>query len=442
MARRRSEQSRRSQHRLEDRFYPEQATDYRTPGQRDRDRILYSGAFARLAEITQVVSPERGYIFHNRLTHSLKVAQIARRLAEYLNRDQPREVEQLGGLDPDVAEAAGLGHDLGHPPFGHIAEEELNSLVREARLRDGYEGNAQSFRIVTRLASSDARSPHTGRGGIRHPLPGLNLTRATLDGLLKYPWGAGDRAYPHKWGYYRTEGEIFNWVREGRIPRRRSAIAEIMDWADDITFAIHDLMDFYCAGKIPVDRCKKQGSAERQRLIEGMFQRKPAWKANRLKYVEALDAVVEAFPFEPEERYSDSSSDRAKLFAFSTGLIRYFVDSCRLTVNKQSSSVFEIDSSAKNIVEVLKQFIWEYIIENPELAVPQNGQRVAIRSVFERLAEAARQKKYFLFPLAFRESIEKTKSRPQQIRIVADCIAGMTEKEIMHLHRSLQGVSG
>jgi len=99
---------------------------------------LYSGAFARLAEITQVVSPERGYVFHNRLTHSLKVGQIARRLAEYFNRDQQAVVEKLGGLDPDSAEAAGLAHDLGHPPFGHIAEEELDQLVREAGLQDGY----------------------------------------------------------------------------------------------------------------------------------------------------------------------------------------------------------------------------------------------------------------------------------------------------------------
>ncbi len=254
--------------------------------------------------------------------------------------------------------------------------------------------------------------------------------------------GAGDREHPHKWGYYRTEAEIFAWVRKGKRPKRRSAVAEIMDWADDITFAIHDLLDFYCAGKIPIDRCKKQSSVERQRLIEGMFQRKPAWKSKRSEFIDALDSIVEAFPFEPEERYSDSSDDRAKLFAFSTGLIRYFADACRLTVSAQSASVLSIEPSAKNVVEVLKQFIWEYIIENPELAVPQNGQRVAIQSVFERLAGAAKEEKYFLFPMAFREAIEQAKGNAHEIRVVADCIAGMTEKEIMHFHRSLQGVAG
>jgi dGTPase len=156
--------------------------DKRTPAQRDRDRILYSNPFAGLAEITQVTSPERGHIFHNRLTHSLKVGQIARRIAERLNADFPKEVEQLGGADPDAAEAAGLAHDLGHPPFGHVAEEELDALVKTAHVKDGYEGNAQSFRIVVELASSDARNEDG------EAIRGLNLTRQVLDGILKYPW--------------------------------------------------------------------------------------------------------------------------------------------------------------------------------------------------------------------------------------------------------------
>jgi len=395
---------------------------------------LYSGAFARLAEITQVVSPERGYVFHNRLTHSLKVGQIARRLAEYFNRDQQAVVEKLGGLDPDSAEAAGLAHDLGHPPFGHIAEEELDQLVREAGLQDGYEGNAQSFRIVTRLASSDARDLK------QRSIAGLNLTRTTLDGILKYPWASGDKEYPSKWGFYKGEAEVFEWVREGKKPRQRSAVAEIMDWADDITFAIHDLLDFYCAGKIPIDRCKRQGSAERERLVAGMFKRKPDWAADKTNYKDALDSILELFPFEPEERYNDSSDDRAKLFAFSTGLIRYFVNSCHLTSDQASPSFLSIEPSAKSAAEVLKQFIWEYIIENPELAVPQNGQRVAIRCVFDRLLKASSEEKYYLFPAASGRVIGRANNRNEQVRIVADCVAGMTEKEIMHFHRSLQGL--
>jgi dGTPase len=168
----------------QERFIPEDRLDRRSPAQIDRDRILYSTAFARLAEVTQVVAAERGHVFHNRLTHSIKVGQLARRMAEKLLREQPDEVAALGGLDPDVAEAAGLAHDLGHPPFGHIAEETLHHLVQtKGRLKDGFEGNAQSFRIVAKLAVSDAL-PTTGTKTI----DGLNLTRATLNGILKYPW--------------------------------------------------------------------------------------------------------------------------------------------------------------------------------------------------------------------------------------------------------------
>jgi len=415
------------------RFTPEPVTDHRSPAQRDRDRILYSGAFARLAEITQVVSPEKGYVFHNRLTHSLKVAQIARRIAEGLNRDQPNEVKKLGGLDPDATEAAGLGHDLGHPPFGHVAEEELNRLVRKHRIRDGYEGNAQAFRIVTRLADSDAHDKYD------RAIAGLNLTRMTLDGILKYPWASGDHNNPKKWGYYRTESKVFEWVRRGRLIRQRSAIAEIMDWADDITFAIHDLLDFYRAGKIPIDKCKGNESRERERLIKGMFKRKPEWRAERSKYVEALQSILDEFPFAAHERYKDAAEDRARLYAFSTAMIRNFVGSCRLR-SRASATRVHIEADAKRIVEVLKQFIWEYIIENPELAVPQNGQRAAVRGVFTQLLEASNDKKYYIFPSAFQEVIAKASNKRDRVRIVADCIASMTEREIMYFHRCLQGL--
>jgi dGTPase len=144
--------------------------------------------FRRLAGVTQVVSPGEGEIFHNRLTHSLKVAQIARRFAESFLQRQLDVVATWGGLEPEVAEAAALAHDLGHPPFGHVAEEELDHLVaaeihggpnkipNDGR-SEGYEGNAQSFRIVTELTGRRLESSHA-----------LDLTRATLNAMLKYPW--------------------------------------------------------------------------------------------------------------------------------------------------------------------------------------------------------------------------------------------------------------
>jgi dGTPase len=237
--------------------------------------VQYSSAFARLAEVTQVVSADRGYVFHNRLTHSLKVAQLARRISEKLRSIQKQEADDLQVPDPDVAEAAALAHDLGHPPFGHIAEKELDKLAKRAGLKDGFEGNAQSFRIVSKLAVSDAVAKDTDQTPV---IRGLNLTRATLNAILKYPWGIGDNpGKQDKWGIYETERSLFDWVREGHSvdPFAQSPEAAIMDWADDITYAVHDLVDFYCAGQIPVDRLADDNDpAERESFFAEVFARR------------------------------------------------------------------------------------------------------------------------------------------------------------------------
>jgi len=201
--------------------------DFRTPTQRDRDRVLYSPEFRRLASVTQVVSTSELQLFHNRLTHSLKVAQLARRLAERIknqpDRYPPDVVAQWGGIDEDAAETAALAHDLGHPPFGHIAETEIQAwLKQEGGPPDSFEGNAQTFRIVTKLSFRR-----------KHPIaPALDLTRVSLNAILKYPWKHGHRPdtplaarYPDKWGGYLCDAAYFDWVREGHTngktdPRR------------------------------------------------------------------------------------------------------------------------------------------------------------------------------------------------------------------------------
>src|SRR5208283_4236045 len=196
-----------------------------------------------------------GHVFHNRLTHSLEVAQLARRAAEKLAREQPKVARSLGGVDPDVAEAAALAHDLGHPPFGHIAEDELDRLLVKDDVKDGFNGNAQSFRIVSRLALRRAHHP------------GLNLTRATLNGVLKYPWLRGAGGEPSKkWGAYESDRDVFDWARKGQPGITRSVEAELMDWADDVTYAVHDVEDFYRAGRIPLDKLKND-PRERDRFL-------------------------------------------------------------------------------------------------------------------------------------------------------------------------------
>jgi dGTPase len=151
----------------EDRQSGEKQPDQRSASQRDRDRILYAGALRRLVGVTQVVSPGEGEVFHNRLTHTLKVAQVARRLAEmFLNRRrEAKYAPEWGGINPDVAEAAALAHDLGHPPFGHVAEDELIRLVSPVVGADGYEGNAQSFQRADVVLRH--RQPGPGGASVR-----------------------------------------------------------------------------------------------------------------------------------------------------------------------------------------------------------------------------------------------------------------------------------
>lgn len=247
--------------------------DQRSEGQRDRDRILYSSALRRLVGVTQVVSPSEGHVFHNRLTHSLEVAQIARRIGEKfenIDGEQAELVKQYGGVDSEVCEAAALAHDLGHPPFGHIAEDELDKLARKRGLVDGFEGNAQSFRIITKLSAH----PDTNFG--------LNLIRATLNAVLKYPWlrdfedPQSNNLYFRKFGAYYTESDDFKWAREGFGETRHKTLeADIMDYADSIAYSIHDLEDFYRAGLIPLGLLASD-TAEYDKFIDA-WTKKPRY---------------------------------------------------------------------------------------------------------------------------------------------------------------------
>lgn len=219
-----------------------------SPFRVDRDRIAASPFFARLAGVTQVVSPNgSGLLLHNRLTHSLQVAQVARAIAEHLDDECPELVEKLGGCDPDVVEAAALAHDLGHPPFGHLGEQVLDRLARERLgLTDGFEGNAQSFRILTTIDQH-----------------GLGLTAAVRAAVLKYPWTRLSYPDPHpgtaelpprgavgKFSAYDTElGELIAAREPFPVgPWQQTVEASVMDTADDIAYAIHDVEDFHRVG--------------------------------------------------------------------------------------------------------------------------------------------------------------------------------------------------
>lgn len=484
-----------------------------SPFRADRDRIVTSPFFARLGGVTQVISPGgSGLLVHNRLTHSLKVAQVARAIAERLTAS-PRYadlLDRLGGCDPDVVEAAALAHDLGHPPFGHLGESVLDRIARtRLHLPDGFEGNAQSYRIVT---STDLRgSARLSRSGSPTVI-GLNLTAAVRAALLKYPWTRASFPDPHpstmvpvprgatppaddpasgsaKFGAYTTELADLRHARApfaGRLPDWQQTVeASIMDTADDITYAIHDIEDFHRVGVLQSGavaaelRTWLSNATALSRLDDGELvadARRPGYATERLRRDihrkdawigddEAFTAAVAHVSAELVDgllaRPFDGSIEAEQaVTGFSARWTRRFVDAVEVIPTPTVRSGHVVLAPAQwHEVQVLKLVHRRFVLARPDLALHQRGQaRLLVTLVDALLAwltdpdETARlpQRLRDLVDLAEAELAEPDEAAPSPVsridrargRATVDFVAALTDSQAAGLLDAISGRSG
>ncbi|MER7795976.1 dGTP triphosphohydrolase [Microbacterium sp. NPDC096154] len=471
----------------------------------DLERIRFSPYFSRLSAVTQVISQTgAGLAVHNRLTHSVKVSAVARAIAVQVSHDSGttgRVVAQLGGCDPVVAQAGAAAHDLGHPPFGHLGEQALDRLAQDRfGLSEGFEGNAQTFRIVTRLDEHD-------RAGT-----GLNLTAAVRAAVLKYPWlrregqhAVGGPDTPrgltpsspgggaNKFSVYALDLHELHDARSAYpaiAPFQQTLECAVMDIADDIAYSLHDLDDFYRAGLLNQVTIASEFRAWRReraelaqaepgelrrtsripgRSLELLWRRladKDPWVADEDAFAEAVarvnDDVVEGLLSVP---FDGSLHAERSLSQFTSGWINRLQHSVTVSAEPPVRSAHvTLSTAAWHEVAVLKFLHQRFILERPDLAVYQRGQA----SVLERLVDGfaawlddphdvrrAPRRLLDLVDLASEDLARLRREDPDLLdaedgsdlrlrargRAIIDYVAALTDAQAMHLDAMINGGS-
>ncbi|RLK49493.1 deoxyguanosinetriphosphate triphosphohydrolase [Microbacterium telephonicum] len=402
-----------------ERFHPEQHRSQRDGFARDRARVLHSAALRRLASKTQVLSPASPADFaRNRLTHSLEVAQVGRELALALE------------LSPDVVDTACLSHDIGHPPFGHNGERALNDWAEDI---GGFEGNAQTLRILSRLEpkviGEDGRSF------------GLNLTRASLDASCKYPWTA-DHAVPdpggrQKFGVYPEDEAVFHWLREGAPGRLRCIEAEVMDLSDDIAYSVHDVEDAILNGYL--DPRRLSDPREREALLTAI----QSWVGLGFGRDELEDALYR-LTLLPEwlDGYDGSRADVAHLKNLTSDLIGRFARAATAATREHFARPVLTRYRGRVIVPrvieaemaVLKGVIGAFVVSIDG----RKGLYKEQRRVLKRLATALWERPEHLDAL-HAEDFAAAGSDAARRRVVVDQVATLTDRFAIEWHARLIG---
>ncbi len=381
---------------------------------RDRARVLHSGSFRRLAGKTQVVAPNEDEVPRTRLTHSLEVAQIA------------REIGALLGCDPDLTDLAGLAHDIGHPPFGHNGE---TALDQAADAIGGFEANAQNLRLLTRLEAK-VISPDL------QPL-GLNLTRAALDAVIKYPWTRA--AAGGKFGVYADDEKTFGWIREtvpgGASEFARCLEAQAMDWADDVAYSVHDVEDGIHAGRVSLHTLVDPD--ERHAVCSNAAVLHSTETIGDLEQVllDLLDLPVVA----DAQRLSGTAVGESALLRMTSELTGRFatgaVFATRAAAGAGPLHRYDTDLVVPRLlaaeVAVLKSIAHLYVMEDPHRQQLQVQQRVLLAELVDGLVAAGAAG---LDP-AFAALYGAADTDADRLRVIIDQVSLLTDEQAFARHR-------
>lgn len=369
---------------------------------RDRARVIHSFALRRLAAKTQVAVPWADDFPRTRLSHSLECAQVG------------REIGQSLGADPDLMETACLAHDLGHPPFGHNGEVALNEIAGDC---GGFEGNAQSFRILTRLEGKTI--DRNGKS------IGLNLTRASLDAATKYPWHRLREI--SKFGVYDDDAEIFSWMRSNdgvMAPGSTCLEAQIMDWSDDVAYSVHDLEDGVVTGKIVTKEIESH-LAEIAKTVRSDYLA----DLQDHEFESACNRFL-ALGLWPRD-YDGSHTALAQMKRFTSQLIGEFALAAEKSTREKYGSEpltrynanLEVPRSSRVEVAILKAISGYYIINAESAQGAYSQQRTLLKGLVERLRMDAPASLESAF-LTFWESANDESAR---LRVIIDQVASFTD---------------
>ena len=386
---------------------PEQ--DTRDAFARDRARVLHSAALRRLADKTQVVGPRDGDTPRTRLTHSLEVAQIARGIGSRL------------GLHPDLCEMAGLTHDIGHPPYGHNGENALNAVAP-----CGFEGNAQTLRILARLEPKvliDATSY------------GLNLTRASLDAAVKYPRTRtnADGTVNRKYSAYDEDADVLAWARAGHNDDRPPMEAQVMDFSDDIAYSVHDVEDGIVSGRVSLqvlwDFVELAALAQKGADAFGGTADQLIDAADRLRSLPAIAAAAD-FDFTLRS-WTGLKSLTSQLVgryvgAVTEATLASAANQELVTGLGRAYGNLVVPPDAEAEVRLLKTVAVLYVMDLPAHIARQDRQRERIFRVHEYLRAGAPG----TLDTVFRAWFEAADTDLERERVIVDQIASMTESRL------------